>query len=127
MYWTLRCFTSWPVPLVSRLTTLFLKSRSLSRSIFGSPNSTPHAFACRDSSMQLRDVQQRLRRNAAAIDADAAGVHLGIDERDAQPEVGGEKRGGVAAGPAADDDELSRVIMKLAGSSHEVVSDRPAS
>ena len=38
---------------VSRLTTSFLKSRSLSRSIFGSPNSTPHAFACRDSSISL--------------------------------------------------------------------------
>ena len=42
---TLRCFTSWPVPVVRRLTTSFLNSRSLSRSIFGSPNSTPHAFA----------------------------------------------------------------------------------
>ena len=68
---------------VSRLTTLFLNSRSLSRSIFGSPNSTPHAFAWRDSSISLRDVQQRLRRNAAAVDADAAGIRFGIDERDA--------------------------------------------
>ena len=76
MYCTLRCLTSWPVPLVSRLTTLFLNSRSLSRSIFGSPNSTPHAFACRDFVDQLGDVQQRLRRDAAAVDADAARVQL---------------------------------------------------
>ena len=110
MYWTLRCFTSWPVPLVSRLTTLFLNARSLSRSIVGSPNSTPHAFACRASSMQLRDVQQRLRRNAAAVDADAARVRLGIDERDAQPEIGGEERRGVASRPAADDDKLVELI-----------------
>ena len=53
MYCTLRCLTSCPVPLVSRLTTLFLNSRSLSRSIFGSPNSTPHAFAWRDSSISF--------------------------------------------------------------------------
>ena len=38
---------------VSRLTTLSLKSRSFARSIFGSPNSTPHAFAWRDSSISL--------------------------------------------------------------------------
>ena len=75
-YWTLRCLASWPVPLVSRLTTSFLNARSLSRSIFGSPNSTPHAFAWRDSSISVGDVQQRLRRNAAAIDADAARVLL---------------------------------------------------
>ena len=74
MYWTLRCFTSWPVPLVSRLTTLFLNSRSFARSIRGSPNSTPHAFAWRASSQHVGDVQQRLRGNAAAIDADAARV-----------------------------------------------------
>ena len=57
--------------------------------------------------MQLRDVQQRLRRNAAAIDADAAGIHFAVDERDLQAEVGGEKRSGVAAGAAADDDKSS--------------------
>ena len=34
---------------------------------------------------QLGDVQQRLRRNAAAIEADAAGILLVVDERDLQP------------------------------------------
>ena len=48
---------------------------------------------------QLGDMEQRLGRNAAAIDAHAAGVHFGIDERDAEPEIGGEKRGRVPAGP----------------------------
>ena len=35
------------------------------------------------------DVQQRLRRNAAAIEADAARILLGVDERDLHAEVGG--------------------------------------
>ena len=54
----------------------------------------------------FRDVQQRLRGNAAAIDADAAGIGFGIDERDAEAEIGGEKRGRVPPGTAADDNEL---------------------
>src|SRR5207249_2825711 len=56
---------------------------------------------------KLRDVQQRLRWNAAAIDADAARVRLGIDERGREAEIGSEKRSGVSARTAADDDELS--------------------
>ena len=95
------------MPLVSRLTTLFLNSRSLARSIFGSPNSTPHAFAWRDSSISFATCSSAFDGNAAAIDADAAGIGFGIDERDAQAEIGGEKRGRVPAGPAADDNELS--------------------
>src|SRR6185295_19042268 len=55
------------------------------------------------------DVQERLRGNAAAIDADAARVHFGIDKRHAQAEIGGEKRGGVAAGSASDDRKLDRI------------------
>src|SRR5262249_27573417 len=56
----------------------------------------------------LGDVEQRLRGNAAAIDAHAAGIQLGIDERGAETEIGGEERGGVSTGTAADDNELSR-------------------
>ena len=108
MYCTLRCLTSWPVPLVSRLTTLFLKSRSLSRSIFGSPNSTPHAFACRDfvdaawrraaaPSTECSRDRRRRRRDSASGSMSAT----------LEPEIGGQKRGGVAARAAADDDELS--------------------
>ncbi len=58
------------------------------------------------------DVQQRLRRNAAPIDADPAGVDLGVDERHAQPEIRGEKGGGVAAWPAADDHKLDRIHLR---------------
>jgi hypothetical protein len=58
---------------------------------------------------ELRDVQQRLRRDAPAIDADAAGVRLTIDEGDLHAQVGGEERGGVAPGPGAKDGEFGRV------------------
>ena len=51
---------------------------------------------------QLGYVQQRLRRNAAAIEADAAGVQLRIDQRDRHAEIGGKKCGGVSTGTAAD-------------------------
>ena len=52
---------------------------------------------------QLGDVQQRLRRDAAAIEADAAGILARIDERDAHAEIGRVKRRGVPARAAADD------------------------
>ena len=83
-----------------------LEVAQLARSIFGSPNSMPQAAACARLAEDLRDVQQRFRRDAAAIHADAAGIRFGIDERDAESEIRGEKRGGVAARAAADDDEL---------------------
>ena len=47
---------------------------------------------------ELGDVQQRLRRNAAAIQAHAAGVLLVVDERDLHAEVGGIERGRVPTG-----------------------------
>ena len=55
---------------------------------------------------QLGDVQQRLGRDAAAIDADAAGIHFRVDERGRKSEIGGEKCCGVSPGTAADDDHL---------------------
>ena len=45
----------------------------------------------------LGDVQQRLRGNAAAIQAHAAGILLRIDQRDLHAEIGGVERRGVAA------------------------------
>ena len=61
---------------------------------------------------QLGHVQQRLRRNAAAVEADAAGVHFRIDQRDRHAEIGGEKCGGVAAGTAADDCNIQRLRFR---------------
>ena len=58
------------------------------------------------------DVQQRLGRNAPAIDAHAARVLLRIDERDLHPAVGRVERRRVSAGAGADDDQLCRIGMR---------------
>ena len=54
----------------------------------------------------LRDVQQCLGRDAAAVHADAARVLLGIDQGHGEPEIGGQKCRGVAARAGADNHEL---------------------
>ena len=51
----------------------------------------------------LGDVQQRLRGNAATIDADAAWVVLGGDEHDLQAHIRREKRRGISARSTTDD------------------------
>ena len=52
-----------------------------------------------------RRVQQRLRRNAADVQADAAERRPALDERDLQPKVRRPERRRVAAGPGADHHE----------------------
>src|SRR2546428_8710481 len=54
----------------------------------------------------LRDVQQRLRWNAATVHTDAARIHLRIDERGTETEIRGKKRGRVPPRSATDDDDL---------------------
>ena len=54
----------------------------------------------------LGDVQQRLGRDAADVQADAAELLAAVDQRDGQPEVGGAERGRVAARAAAEDGHL---------------------
>ncbi len=51
---------------------------------------------------QLRDVEQRFRWDAAAVEADAAGVYFRVDEGDGHAEIGGEECSGVSTGTAAD-------------------------
>ena len=58
----------------------------------------------------VRDVQERLRGDAAAVEADAAGVGLRVDERDVQPLLRGQERGGVAAGARAQDGDAQRCV-----------------
>ena len=55
----------------------------------------------------LRDMQQRFRWDAAAIETDAARVLLHVDERDLHAEVGGVEGRRVAARPRAEDGKLS--------------------
>ena len=52
------------------------------------------------------NVQQRLGRDAAAIEAHAARVRTGIDERDLHAAIGGVERSRIAARTGANDRNL---------------------
>ena len=54
----------------------------------------------------VRGVKQRFRRDAAAVQANAAEPFVLLDQDDLFAEVGGVKRGGVPPGPGADNDHF---------------------
>ncbi len=58
----------------------------------------------------LGDVQQRLRRDAADVEADAAERRVALDEHDAATEIGGAKGSGVAARPGAEHDDVGAQV-----------------
>ena len=60
------------------------------------------------------DVQQRLRRNAADVEAYAAERRVALDQHRLHAEVGGAKRGAVAAGAGAQHEHLA-LDVGLAG------------
>ena len=53
------------------------------------------------------DVQHRLRRDAADVEADAAERLVALDQHDLEAEVGGAKRGRVAARAGAEDEQVA--------------------
>ncbi len=57
-----------------------------------------------------RDVEQRLRRDAADVEADPAEPLVALDEDDLQAEVGGAERGRVPARPGAEHDDVGVVV-----------------
>ncbi len=61
---------------------------------------------------QLGHVQQRFRRDAAAVEADSAGVRFWVDQRDGHAQIGGKKRGGVASGTGADYCDIERWCVR---------------
>ena len=77
--------TSWPVPLGEPLDDVVLELAQLVEIDLRLAELDAPRFRVPRFVDQLGDVQQRLRRNAAAIDADAARVHFRIDERDLRP------------------------------------------
>ena len=60
-------------------------------------------------------VQQRLRRDAADIEADAAELRITLDQYRVETEIGGAERGGVAAGTGADHEQAAGDIGLAAG------------
>ncbi len=57
-------------------------------------------------------MQQGLGRDAAAVHAHSTRLRFGIDERDAETQIGGQKCGGISAGAATDDDDLCGSHMR---------------
>ena len=55
---------------------------------------------------QFGNVQQRLRRNAAAVEAHPAGIQFRVDEGDAQAQIGGQERGRIAPRASPDDGDV---------------------
>ncbi len=107
MYSIFFCLASMPSPLVILAMTLFFQARTLSISIRGLANSTPHSLRPFGVADHLGHVQKGLGRDAAAIEADAAGIGLLVDQRNLQSEVRRGERRGVSAGPGPEDDQLT--------------------
>ncbi len=110
---TLRRLASWARPPESVSMTFSLRARTLSIEILrlgelDAPFGHLGRFA-----HHLGDVQQGLRRDAAAQQAGAAEPRVGLDDGDFQPQVGGQERGRITARPAAEDNNL-RVHNALA-------------
>ena len=60
---------------------------------------------------QFGDVQKRLGRNTAAIQAHSAWVQFRIDERYAHAKISGEKCGGVSTGTATNDCYVEGLVI----------------
>ncbi len=106
---TLRCLARPSRPPVSLPTTSCFQPRSLSRSISGSPKVTPKLRRLLGLGDHPGRVQQRLRGDAADVEADAAEHVEALDEDDLEAEVGGAEGGRVAARAGADDDDAARL------------------
>ena len=63
----------------------------------------------------LGDMQQRLGRDAADVEADAAERRSRVDQNDVLPEIGGAEGGGVAAGTGAQNQNIGLEIGLPAG------------
>ena len=59
----------------------------------------------------LRGVQQRLRRDAADVEADPAQGVAAVDDHDLEPEVGRAERRGVAAGAGAEHEQADVAVL----------------
>ncbi len=103
---TLRILAMPARPPVSLPTTLSLCARSFARSTLGARERHAEVGEVRGLVDHRRDVQQRLRRDAADVQAHAAERRVALDEHRLHAEVGGAERGGIAAragrrGPAS--------------------------
>ena len=75
---------------------------------------------------QFGDVQQGFRRDAAAVQADAAGDGLVVDERDVHAAIGRVERRRIARRPSADHDDLCTPCPACVDLSWSACSSREA-
>ena len=83
------------------------------KSSFGGPIESPIAFSARGSAEALRragGVDQRFRGDAADVEARSA-EPVGFDEDRVESELAGADRGDIAAGAAADDENLAAKLV----------------
>ena len=100
-YVTLRCFASWPSAASEFLHHAVFEAAQtveidLRLAVVDAPRLGVIGLVHQSS-----HVQQGLRRNAADVEADAAGVLALIDQSHLHAEIGGKKCGGVSTGTAA--------------------------
>jgi hypothetical protein len=60
---------------------------------------------------QFGDMQKRLGRDTAAVQANSSGIEFRIDERYAHAKIGGEKCGGISTGTAANDCYVEGLVI----------------
>ena len=76
------------------------------RSKAGAPKLTPWLANAARLVDDLGDMQQRLGRDAADIEAYAAKGRPRVDQHDVLPEIGGAESGGIAAGTGAENQDV---------------------
>ena len=112
---TLRCFAMPARPLVSWPTTLSLYLRNVSSVDLRRAEVDAEVVRVRGFVDHRGRMQQRLRRNAADVEAHAAECGVALDQHRVQAEVGGAERGGVAAGTGAEHDDVAFDVGLAAG------------
>ena len=100
-FFFIRCFT----PVESRLATARERATTFAEVEAHVARLEAEVVEMAQQVLDLGGAQQRLRRNAAPVEADAAEV-LALDERGRKPSWRGADRRDVAAGTAADHDHV---------------------
>src|SRR5213076_1785839 len=103
---TLRIFAIEASPPVSFPTTLSLNARSLARSLRLAKRDAVVGETARGVH-DGRGMQERLRGNAADVEAHAAQRRIALDQHRLQPEVRGTKCRRIAARPRTQDDDVA--------------------
>ena len=115
---TLRPLAIWATPPVSLPTTPSFQLAQLVEVDLRLAEATPCSPSSSASAITLRDVQQRLGRDAADVEADAAERLVALDEHDVEAEVGGAEGRRVAARARAEDERPGhrrRIVVAVAG------------